>query len=130
VIKTADSANNRYIRNSIMKDVLSLLFIAFVMLVPYIVNYYSSQNYKVVYINTAPSYIPKRKINKVIPKKNIAAPEIVKQEEYINPIKDEALECLISLGMKKSDAKEKVKQLWKNKNYISIESFLIDAYKI
>jgi hypothetical protein len=113
-----------------MKDVLSLLFIAFVMLVPYIVNYYSTQNYKVVYINTAPSRTPKRKINKAIPKKNITAPAIVKQEQYINPIKDEAFECLISLGMKKLEAKNKVNKMFTAKDYKNLEHFLVDAYRI
>ena len=113
-----------------MKDVLSLLFIAFVMLVPYIVNYYSTPNYKVVYINSTPSRLPKRKIYNTSPKNNITKPVIPKKEEYINPIKDEALECLISLGMKKSEAKNKVNQMFSNKDYKNLEHFLIDAYKI
>lgn len=113
-----------------MKDILSVLFIAFVMLVPYIVNYYSTPNYKVVYINPTPSRPPKRKIYNTVAKNSIIKPVIPKKEEYINPIKDEAFECLISLGMKKSEAKNKVNKMFFNKDYKNLEHFLIDAYKI
>jgi hypothetical protein len=50
--------------------------------------------------------------------------------EALDSIKEDCIQCLKSLGMKKSDAKEKVEQMWKNKNYNSIESFLMDAYRL
>lgn len=48
----------------------------------------------------------------------------------VNPIKDDAIKCLVSLGMKKLDANKKVKDMFNNKDYKSIEDFLIDVYKI
>ena len=64
------------------------------------------------------------------PKKIIAKPiEPVKPVEDTR-LKDECLECLVSLGMKKAIAKSKVSQMWASKNYNSIESFLIDAYRV
>lgn len=64
------------------------------------------------------------------PKKIIAKPiEPVKAVEDTR-LKDECLECLVSLGMKKTVAKSKVSKMWANKNYNSIESFLIDAYRV
>ncbi len=57
-------------------------------------------------------------------------PEPTKPQPQQNPIKDECLQCLVSLGMKKSVAKDKVNKMWANKNYTSIEGFLMDAYRV
>ena len=57
----------------------------------------------------------------------------IKQEskaEIESPVKLECIECLISLGMKKVVAKDKVNKMWADKNYNSVESFLMDAYKV
>jgi hypothetical protein len=43
---------------------------------------------------------------------------------------DDCTQCLISLGLKKSEANKKVKELFNKKQYLSIEEFLMDAYKI
>ena len=99
------------------EDLFSLLFIASVMLAPYIVNFF--QNYtpaKVVYIEVQQ---PVKK-TKVKNKKPL---------EIKNPLEDDAIQCLTSLGMKKLDAIKKVKDMFQKKNYQSIESFLIDVYK-
>ena len=61
--------------------------------------------------------------------KSQPVPAIQKIEKE-SPIKQECLECLISLGMKKRVAKDKVEKMWASKNYNSIESFLIDAYRV
>lgn len=47
-----------------------------------------------------------------------------------NPIKKEAIECLVSLGMKKSQAKKKVFDMFEKTDYKSIEGFLMDVYKV
>ena len=77
-----------------MKDLLSILFIAFTMLLPYIVNYYSTSNYKIIYIRNTNSKTQKIKNKNIIPKKNNVNEKIlfktVKTEEKINPIKNEA----------------------------------------
>ena len=55
---------------------------------------------------------------------------ITLSEPQQDSIKDECLQCLVSLGMKKSVAKDKVNKMWANKNYTSIEGFLMDAYRV
>jgi hypothetical protein len=55
---------------------------------------------------------------------------ITNQEKKNDKLIDDAIQCLVSLGMKKSIAKAKVNDMFSIKNYESIESFLIDAYKI
>ena len=101
------------------EDLLSLLFIASVMLTPYIVNFF--QNYKSQQIIYVEIEKPVEKVKKVKPKS--------KPVEIKNPIMDDAIQCLMSLGMKKLDAVKKVKDMFNNQNYNSIESFLIDVYK-
>lgn len=70
-------------------------------------------------------------------RKQITLPEPEPEPEQItlpeppqDSIKDECLQCLVSLGMKKSVAKDKVNKMWANKNYTSIEGFLMDAYRV
>lgn len=54
-----------------------------------------------------------------------------KQERVVtNKLQEDAIQCLISLGMKKVAAKKKVENMFQAKNYKSIESFLFDAYKV
>lgn len=57
-------------------------------------------------------------------------PSSIINNETSDKLKEECIQCLKSLGMKKSDAKEKAEQMWKIKNYNSIESFLMDAYRV
>jgi hypothetical protein len=54
----------------------------------------------------------------------------IKNEDHSPKVKDECLQSLLALGMKKSDAKNKIKKMWQDKNYSSVESFLIDAYRV
>jgi hypothetical protein len=73
---------------------------------------------------------PVKPVKSIKPIKTIAKPiEPVKVAEDPK-LKDECLECLVSLGMKKAIAKSKVNKMWASKNYNSIESFLIDAYRV
>lgn len=56
--------------------------------------------------------------------------KISKPKEVDNKLFEDCLECLVSLGMKKVNAKKRVTDLFNKKDYVSIEDFLIDAYKI
>ena len=57
--------------------------------------------------------------------KQVAAKSKPKENKLLN----DAIQCLISLGMKKPDAKKKAEEMFAGKNYESIESFLLDVYK-
>lgn len=50
-------------------------------------------------------------------------------EPVVPSIFNDAVEVLIELGMKKMTAKEKVAEMFKKKQYNSIESFIMDVYK-
>ena len=52
------------------------------------------------------------------------------KEEEKPSIKGDCVQALVSLGMKKSLSKEKVDKMFNKKDYLSIEDFLMDAYKI
>jgi hypothetical protein len=70
-------------------------------------------------------YIEKEKPVKIkIEKPKVELPQQDQQ------IKNEALESLISLGLKKAIANKKVNDLFSKKIYTTVEDFLIDAYKI
>jgi len=62
------------------------------------------------------------KINKSKPK--------VKPVKKLSDLEIEAIDCMVSLGMKKKDAQDKIKNMFSKKKYVSIEDFLMDAYKI
>lgn len=52
-----------------------------------------------------------------------------KQDKNMEIFNDCVL-CLNSLGLKKTEAKERAKKLFEKKQYNSVEDFLMDAYKI
>ena len=54
---------------------------------------------------------------------------IVKPKPKENKLLNDAIQCLTSLGMKKSEANPLVRTMFSKKNYESIESFLLDVYK-
>lgn len=54
---------------------------------------------------------------------------VVETKKQENKLANDAIQCLISLGMKKADAKKKVEEMFSQKDYQSIESFLLDVYK-
>ena len=60
----------------------------------------------------------------------ISSKPIKPAKEATPPIFNDCVDVLLSLGMKKSLAKEKTSNMFKNKNYDSVESFIMDAYKI
>jgi len=64
---------------------------------------------------------------------------ITEQEELIHvennfivqsDITNDCIQALMSLGMKKTASKEKVDKMFSQKEYLTIEDFLMDAYKI
>lgn len=50
-------------------------------------------------------------------------------KEAVPTIFNDAVDILTSMGMKKSDAKEKVTLMFKKKTYHSIQDFIMDVYK-
>ena len=76
------------------------------------------------------NYEDNRKVIKQLPrKKNRQLPKEDEQSQEENTIFGECVSSLMSLGVKKSEAIAKVKSLFKNKEYESVEDFLMDAYK-
>lgn len=88
-----------------------------------------------IFIPMILTHIPSQtiEIKEVI--KYIEKPVYIEKQVVVEPkpkenktLKD-AIQCLVSLGMKKSDAKKKAEEMFAVKNYESIESFLLDVYK-
>lgn len=70
---------------------------------------------------------PKQKIVKV---KAPQEEKVVIKEEVPKISKEDAIECLTSLGLKKAAANKKVNELFQKNKYNSLEEFLMDAYKL
>ena len=68
---------------------------------------------------------PKRSPQKAEPKQKLKPSSVIE----INSLHKDAIQCLISLGMKKSEASKKVSSMMSVKNYSTIEDFLMDVYK-
>ena len=62
--------------------------------------------------------------------KKVKAPEIIAEKEVPKVLKEDAVECLTSLGLKKAAANKKVNDLFSKNKYNSLEEFLVDAYKL
>lgn len=116
-----------------MEQVTAVLFIGCCLFVPMLLSIFINFElpqipYKKEKIVIQRVYIYKQiKNNKVSERKNNPKPQ---KEKICNPLSLECIECLVSLGMKRSEAKLKVKIMFEANDYQSIESFLIDAYKI
>lgn len=107
-----------------MDSTVAIIFMGFCIFGPMLISVYEKPQ-KVKYIYIQQTKAKQHKVNKqIIPKQII--PEINKNDS----LKEDCLKCLRSLGMNKKDAMEKVEQMWKNKNYNSIEGFLVDAYRV
>lgn len=68
---------------------------------------------------------PKGLPQKVKPKHKLKSSPVIE----ISSLHRDAIQCLISLGMKKSEASKKVSSMMSVKNYSTIEDFLMDVYK-
>lgn len=84
-------------------------------------------NNNIKYVETIKYVYVEKQVKKV--EKPNPAPVAKAKKEIRSPLRKEAFDCLISLGMNKKDANEKVKSMFIAKDYKSIESFLLDAYK-
>lgn len=101
-----------------MTELGAIIFMGFFMLLPHIVKTPPPeiidrseiiQNIKTLPINQ------KQKNKKSKPKEN--------------KLLNDAIQSLMSLGMKKTEAKKKAQEMFLKTNYESIESFLLDVYK-
>jgi Holliday junction resolvasome RuvABC DNA-binding subunit len=109
-----------------MDFTVAIIFMGFCIFGPMLISVYEKpQKVKYIYVKQT-KVKPKAKVKKV---ENVQ-PDIVYKSDQNLQMKEDCFECLRSLGMNKKDAKDKVNQMWKNKNYNSIESFLIDAYRV
>ena len=74
---------------------------------------------------------PKTKFAKSNYKVNkIKVQEVIAEKEVPKVLKEDAVECLTSLGLKKAAANKKVDDLFSKNKYNSLEEFLVDAYKL
>ena len=115
----------------------SCLFIP--MLLPFLVGIIEQkQPQKIIEIKTITKikYIkyPNSKINKksfpIIKNIDTDNKSTVTPIEKHSISKEDAIECLLSLGLKKSFAKKRVDDLFLKNKYSSLEEFLVSAYKI
>jgi len=109
-----------------MEDILKLTIVIIAYFLPFI--YYQAKENQSEEIPQEDYEIKFQADKKVVHKSNKIKENIKTIEKVENPIKQDAVQCLISLGMKKKDATIKVNSMFARKNYQSIESFLIDAY--
>lgn len=122
-----------------MDGVASLIFIGCCLFIPMILTHLDRpvKTVEVVRYQTGFVKPPKKravykKIEMENPKRvSKVSPKPVKPvKEAAPPIFNDCVDVLLSLGMKKASAKEKTLKMFKNKNYDSVESFIMDAYKI
>lgn len=101
-----------------MTEITAMIFMGCCIFIPMILTVISErpvQTKEVVQYIEKPIYVEKQVITKPKPKEN--------------KILNDAIQCLVSLGMKKADAKQKAEEMFSRSNYESIESFLLDVYK-
>lgn len=103
-----------------MDSIVAIIFMGFCIFGPMLISIYEKpQKIKYIYIKQTKGKV----------KKTTQETIVCKPEENLQ-VKEDCLKCLRSLGMNKRDAQEKLDFMWKNKNYNSIESFLMDAYRV
>ena len=100
-----------------MSEVASIIFMGCCIFIPMIASVFLNKKVEVVKYIEKPVYLEKK--------------VYVEKEPTVktNPLISEAIQCLTTLGMKKSESKKKVEDMFKLKTYQSIESFLLDVYK-
>ena len=111
-------------------ELFQLAFIALCFYVPQIIfNMSHAVAPKKEVRHEMPLYI--KKYNKSVTKKKkngtYVQPQKIKVE---NKFFNDCCQTLISLGMSKKQAFDKTTLMFNNKNYNSIESFIMDAYKL
>jgi Holliday junction resolvasome RuvABC DNA-binding subunit len=111
-----------------MEQTTVIIFMMFCMFFPSVLIFLDEKFSKdIKYVQTIKYVYVDKKVKTV--KKSNPAPVAKVKKQTISPLKKEAFDCLVSLGMNKKDANEKVNSMFAAKNYKSIESFLLDAYK-
>ena len=112
-----------------MEQTTVIIFMMFCMFLPPVLIFLDEKfNNNIKYVETI-KYVYIEKQVKKIEKPNPVSVAKAKKE-IRSPLKKEAFNCLISLGMNKKDANEKVNKMFASEDYKSIESFLLDAYKL
>jgi HEPN domain-containing protein len=107
-----------------MDFTVAIIFMGFCIFGPMLISIYEKPQ-KVKYI-----YVKQTKIKPRTKKIESVHQDISHEPDKNLQMKEDCFECLRSLGMNKRDAQEKLNSMWKNKNYNSIESFLMDAYRV
>lgn len=98
-----------------MEEVSAIIFMGCCIFLPMLLETFSNVNQKISI---------KKEIVEIV--KYLPQTPIVQE----NPIKNDAIRCLISLGLKKSEAKKKVNEMFIKFEYKTLESFLLDVYKV
>lgn len=114
-----------------MEQTTVIIFMMFCMFFPSVLIFLDEKfNNNIKYVETIKYVYVDKQVKQVkkVEKPN-PAPVTKEKKEIRSPLKKEAFDCLISLGMNKKDANEKVNSMFIAKDYKSVESFLLDAYK-
>lgn len=121
-----------------MEGTVSLIFIGCCIFVPMIFAHLNrpKQSVGVIHYEVAPRQTQQRIFVQEQPTVKFTETHIPvqsKPQKSVKPQKppifDDCVEVLVSLGMKKASAKEKVIGLFDSKNYKTVEDFLMDVYK-
>lgn len=111
-----------------MEQTTVIIFMMFCMFLPPVLIFLDEKfNNNIKYVETIKYVYVEKQVKKV--EKPNPAPVAKAKKEIRSPLKKEAFDCLMSLGMNKKDANEKVNSMFIAKDYKSVESFLLDAYK-
>lgn len=111
-----------------MEQTTVIIFMMFCMFFPSVLIFLDEKfNNNIKYVETIKYVYVEKQVKKV--EKPNPAPVAKAKKEIRSPLKKEAFDCLMSLGMNKKDANEKVNSMFIAKDYKSVESFLLDAYK-
>ena len=120
-----------------MDGVASLIFIGCCLFVPMILAHLDRPvktvevvRYQTVYVKPPKEQVVYKEVEKRETPVKVSPKPIKPAKEATPTIFNDCVDVLLSLGMKKSLAKEKTSNMFKNKNYDSVESFIMDAYKI
>jgi len=108
-------------------------FIGFCMVLPYILDFLNKQaaraNQATKIVTVEKPVIQYKYIDRPVISSDSVKSNKINQVQKDLSIFNGCIQCLVSLGMNKSGAKKKTEEMFKTKNYGSVESFLLDVYK-
>lgn len=120
-----------------MDGVASLVFIGCCLFIPMIIAHLDRPvktvevvRYREVPVKQTKAPVVYKRVEKRETSVKVSPKPVKPAKEATPPIFNDCVDVLLSLGMKKSLAKEKTSNMFKNKNYDSVESFIMDVYKI